>query len=182
VSIGFGLWIGYPVAYPYYYDPYYYDPYYPPYYYPGPYGPYGYPAPPAYPPYPPAYPSPNYPPQYPPSNYPSQYPSAPSQYPSARSQYPSAQAGSIRVEPGRPAENAAHAAGLSFDVTPITAEVFIDGSYVGTVGQFTPSMQPLDVRPGHHRVEIRASGYRTLNFEVDVTAGQVMPLQGTMER
>ena len=83
------------------------------------------------------------------------------------------------MQPGQPSANVG---GLSFDVTPNTAEVFVDGGYIGTVGQFTPSTQPLDVRPGHHRVEIRGTGYRTLNFDVDVVAGQVTPFQGAMER
>jgi len=214
VSLGFGLWVGYPVSYPYYYDdPYYYGSYG----YPDPYGPYypstRYPAyPPAYSQYPPAYPSqyPNYPssyptPSYPPSNYPStQYPS--SQYPSSRypssqypsSQYPSSQypsnyppssssrspqppraSGSVGVRPGQPSTNVG---GVSFDITPETAEVYVDGSLAGTVGEFTPSTRPLDLPPGHHRIEIRASGYRTLTFEENIVAGQVLPFQGEMER
>jgi hypothetical protein len=190
VSLGFGLWVGYPVAYPYYYDnPYYYAPY-------GYSDPYAYSYPPApYPAYPstypqyPAYPS-QYPSNYPPpysSNYPPQYPSnSPSRYPSnyppqsaPRSpQYPSA-SGSVGVQPGQRSTNVG---GVSFDITPDIAEVFVDGSFAGTVGEFTPSARPLDLPPGHHRIEIRASGYRTLTFEENIVAGQVLPFQGTMER
>ena len=72
--------------------------------------------------------------------------------------------------------------GVSFEITPSTAEVFIDGSYVGTVGEFTPTTQPLGLTPGRHQMEIRAPGYRTMNFDVDIVAGQVIPYQGTMER
>jgi hypothetical protein len=197
VSLGFGLWVGYPVSYPYYYDdPYYYDPYYTPYGYSDPYAypPARYPAyPSTYPAYPPPYPS-SYPPQnpsnYPPtysSNYPSQYPSnSPSQYPSnyppqstSRSpQYPSA-SGSVGVQRGQRSTNVG---GVSFDITPDTAEVFVDGSFAGRVGEFTASARPLDLTPGHHRIEIRASGYRTLTFEENIVAGQVLPFQGTMEQ
>jgi hypothetical protein len=81
------------------------------------------------------------------------------------------------VQPGQ-----ANTGGLSFEVTPSTAQIFVDGSYVGTTGQFTPSSQPLGLTAGHHRVEIRAPGYRTMTFEPDVVAGQVIPYQGTMER
>ena len=35
---------------------------------------------------------------------------------------------------------------------------------------------------GHHHVEIRANGYQTMSFDVDIVAGQVIPYQGTMER
>lgn len=203
VSLGFGLWVGYPVAYPYYYnDPYYYDPYYAPYGYSDPYA-YPYPAarypayPSTYPAYPPAYPS-QYPPVYPPQN-PSSYPppyssSTPSPYPSnSRSPYPSnyppqspsrspqypSASGSVGVQQGQQQTNVG---GVSFDITPDTAEVFVDGSLAGTVGEFTASARPLDLPPGHHRIEIRANGYRTLTFEENIVAGQVLPFQGTMER
>ena len=72
--------------------------------------------------------------------------------------------------------------GLSFDVTPGTAELFVDNMRVGTVGQFTPTTQPLGLEAGHHHIEVRAAGYHTLSFDVDIIAGQVIPYQGTMER
>jgi hypothetical protein len=72
--------------------------------------------------------------------------------------------------------------GLSFDVTPGTAELFVDNMRVGTVGQFTPTTQPLGMEAGHHHIEVRSAGYRTLSFDVDVIAGQVIPYQGTLER
>jgi len=149
LSLGFGLWVGYPIVYPYaFYDPYY--SYYPPYPYPAPYGPYGYAYPPAGAPAPPA------------DTYPSQSPSA---------------QGSVGVQPGQTSMG-----GLSFDITPNTAQVFIDGNAVGTVGQFTPTSQPLGLPAGSHHVEIRAPGYHTLTFDVQIVAGQVIPYQGAMER
>jgi hypothetical protein len=81
------------------------------------------------------------------------------------------------VQPGQ-----TNTGGLSFEVTPNTAQVFVDGNLVGTTGQFTPTSQPLGLTAGHHRVEIRAPGYRTMTFEPDVVAGQVIPYQGSMER
>ena len=72
--------------------------------------------------------------------------------------------------------------GLSFDVTPATAEVFVDNMRVGTVGQFTPTTQPVGLAAGHHHIEIRTPGYQTMSFDVDIVAGEVTPLQGTMER
>ena len=182
LSLGFGLWAGYPLAYSSaYYDPFY-DPYgyssygyssygYPSYGYPS----YGYPATsyPAYPPasgYPPPsnYPRSNYPPSnYPPSNYP------PSAYPPDR-QGPQ---GSIGVQPSQP-----NTGGLSFEITPNTAQLFVDGASVGTVGQFTPTTQPLGLVAGRHRIEVRAPGYQTMSFDVDIIAGQVIPYQGALER
>ena len=36
--------------------------------------------------------------------------------------------------------------------------------------------------PGRHHIEIRASGHRAMTFDADVTSGQVIPYQGTMQR
>ncbi len=162
VSLGFGLFAGFPIAYPYYYG--YYAPHYSPYGYARPYPRYRYPAY-RYP----AYPYPAYP--YPPTGYPG--------YPT--STYPpySPPSGSVGVQPG---QSQANTGGVSFEITPGTAGVFLDGSYVGTVDQFTPTTQPLGLTPGRHRIEIRAQGYRTMNFDVDVVPGQVIPYRGVMER
>jgi len=170
VSIGFGLWMGYPVPYPYYGSPYPYAPQY--------VDPYAYgAAPPNYPSpnYPSNYPSPNYPSNYPPPNYPSSYP-APN-YPS--SNYPPQRpAPPVGVERG----DAQSESGISFEITPENAALFVDGTYVGTAGEFGPAAQPLDLAPGHHRVEVRAPGYRTTTFDADVQPGQVIPFQGTLQR
>jgi hypothetical protein len=170
ISLGFGLWAGFPIAYPSYYG--YYDPYYDPYGYAYPVASY-----PAYPP--PAYAPSAYPPApYPPSSYPpASYP--PASYP--RSGYPPS--GSVDVDaqvPNQP--NQANMGGVSFEVTPTTAEVFVDGQYLGTVGQFTATSQPLGLTPGRHHIEIRAAGYRTMALDADIVAGQVIPYQGTLER
>jgi len=160
-SIGFGIWAGFPIAYAY---PYYY-PYYPyAYPYPYPYYDYGYsyPYPPAYGAYPPP-PPPQ--PQYGGSAYPSQYPPQPS--------------GSVGVQQGPANQNMG---GLSFEITPGDAQVFVDGVLVGAVSQFTPSSQPLGLTPGRHRIEIKAPGYQTLDFDADIVAGQVIPYQGVMQR
>jgi hypothetical protein len=147
VSLGFGLWVGFPIAYPAYLG--YYYPYYAPYPYPV-YAPYPYPA---YPEYPATYP----PPAYPPAVYPS---------------------GSVGVQPGVQTNTG----GVSFEITPATAEVWVDGAYVGTVGQFTPTSQPLGLTPGRHHIEIRAPGYQTMVLDADIVPGQVIPYQGAMQR
>jgi hypothetical protein len=168
-SIGFGLWVGYPVPYTYaYYDPFYYGAYAYPYGYPSTV----YPAP--YPDgYPPSTPYPSYPPStYPPSSYP---PSAP--YPPDGTPQSVPDPNSIGVQPGQ-----ANTGGVSFDITPSNAELLVDGNYVGTVGQFTPSSQPLGLPAGRHQISVQADGYRPLSFEVNVIAGQVIPYQGNMER
>jgi hypothetical protein len=69
--------------------------------------------------------------------------------------------------------------GLSFDITPIAA-VFIDGKYVGTVEDFSPTEQPLTLAPGRHHIDVRAQGYETVSFDITGIPGQVIPYQGTM--
>jgi hypothetical protein len=177
LNLGFGLWLGYPVAYTSYYG--YYNPYYYPYAYPYPAAPYTAP----YPPYPsPAYPSGAYPPPpyppaaYPPASYPpSAYP-PPASYP--QSPYPpsSYPQGSVAAQPGQPT------GGMSFEITPADAQLYVDGQYVGTVGQFTPMSQPLGLTAGRHHVQITAPGYRTLELDANIIAGEVLPYQGTLER
>jgi hypothetical protein len=177
LSLGFGLWAGFPVAYPYYSGYPYGYPY--PYPYPDPYSysyPYSYPAPSyGYPGQAPSgYPSSGYPgqapPSYPSSGYPGQ---APSGYPS--SGYPPA--GTVGVQPG-----AETSGGVSFEITPNTAGAYVDGNYVGTVATFGPMSQPLPLAPGRHHIEVRAPGYQTMAFDTDAVAGQVIPYQGTMQR
>jgi hypothetical protein len=161
LSLGFGLWAGYPFAY----SSAYYDPFYNPYGYSS----YGYPAysypAPGYSPYPPAssYPPPN----YPGSDYSSQ----------AYAQDQGGPQGAVGVQPSQ-----ADTGGLSFEITPSTAQLFVDGSPMGTVGQFTPTTQPLGLPAGRHQIEVRAPGYRTMAFDVDIVAGQVIPYQGALER
>jgi hypothetical protein len=151
-SIGFGLFVGYPVVYPTWAYPYYYYDGYP---YAYPYD--GYPAYPynAYP-YP-AYPAPGY--------------SAPGY---STQPYSVPAPGSVQAQPG------IATGGVSFDITPASAEVFVDGQDVGAVADFSPTSSPLSLAPGRHHVEIRAPGYETMSFDTDVVAGQVIPYQGTM--
>jgi len=119
ISIGFGIWSGYPVTY---YDPYYY--------------PYDY--------YPYAATTPGY------------------------------VAPSVAV-------NQANMGGLSFSISPATAEVWVEGEYFGSVADYTPESQPLGLPAGRHHIELREPGYQVSSFDVDVIAGQVIPYQGQLE-
>jgi hypothetical protein len=162
VSLGFGLFAGYPVRYPYFYGSPYAYPYpypYPAYGYPAPYA---YPPPPAYPPAPPAgYPSTGYPANgYPANGYPAGAPPA----------------GNVNVQPG-----ATNEGGVSFEITPGDADVYVDGANVGRVSDFGPMSQPLSMAPGRHRIELRRAGYQDLVIDADVHVGEVIPYQGAMQ-
>lgn len=170
-SLGIGLWAGYPVSWSAYFGygyPYYYG-YYPaaPYY-----GYYGYPY---YPSYPPSY----YddPPSAPSSSYPSNTYGYGSTYP--QQAQPPQSGGSVAVQPGADQQASG---GVTFEITPSNASVFVDGTYMGTGAEFGPTMQPLGLSVGRHRIEIRAEGYQTMSFDADVTAGQITPYRATLQR
>ena len=166
-SIGFGITLGYPVQYPVY-APYGYG--------------YGYPAPYGYPPYAQSYPSQPYPSEaYPSQQYPSDdYPSP--GYPQSPS-YPQSQSYSYgnNSMPAQP-RDVTNAGGVSFEISPSDAEVFVDGSYVGTVDQFGPQSEPLQLTAGRHRIELRASGMQPMSFDANIVAGQVLPYRGTLQQ
>jgi hypothetical protein len=177
VSVGFGLWVGYPFPYSYaFYTPFYYPyGYYNPYWYGygnGYYAPYGNGrcdsvGPNGYPPYGCAQVAQPYGGGIDPADA------------SAASQ-PSGPQTQTAIGVQTPQQ--ANTGGMSFEITPATAELFVDDVKVGTVGQFTPSTQPLGVKAGHHHVEVRAPGYQIMSFDVEIIAGEVIPYQGVMER
>lgn len=70
--------------------------------------------------------------------------------------------------------------GISFDMQPYDAAVFIDGRYVGAAYDFGPQAAPLTLRSGVHHVELRAENCEPLAFDVTVVPNQVIPYQGTM--
>ena len=115
VSLGFGLWIGFPTAYPFYS--------------------YGY-ANPTY-------------------GYP---------------------LSTLGLAPG------AAYGGISFEIDPYDAAIYVDGDYVGIVSDFGPNAQPLTLRVGTYRVEIQATGYAPIVWDVNVIPGQVIPYRGAMQR
>jgi len=70
--------------------------------------------------------------------------------------------------------------GLSFDIQPSDADLFVDGEYVGAVGTFTPWGEPLTLWPGTHRIAIVRDGFRTMEWDVTVQPGEVIPYRGML--
>jgi hypothetical protein len=138
----------------------------------------GYPLTWAYPYYYPPYP---YYPNYPYYPYPNPYAPGPG-YSVAPPVDVTPDTTTATVETAGAGPDRSNLGGMSFEITPSDAQVFVDGNYAGTAGQFTPSTQPLGVTAGRHHVEVRGSGYKTMSFDVDIVAGQVIPYQGRMER
>ena len=79
-------------------------------------------------------------------------------------------------------EASAPCGGVSFDITPGSAQVYVDGTFAGLVEDFDATSEPLLLAPGTHYVEIRLAGFRTATFDVTITLGEITPYQGTLER
>lgn len=71
--------------------------------------------------------------------------------------------------------------GLTFEVWPATAEIFVDGIYVGTVQDFSADREPLIVVSGTHRILLQAPGYRAAALAVTLAQGQVTPYYGELQ-
>jgi opacity protein-like surface antigen len=73
--------------------------------------------------------------------------------------------------------------GLKIKVTgtdPKQEQVLVNGNYAGTVDDFNGWTQELRLRPGHYRVEIRASGFKPLDFNVMIPPGKTITYRGEL--
>jgi len=69
---------------------------------------------------------------------------------------------------------------LRLDVEPRAGlQIFIDGVYVGTPDDIS---NEFDISAGTHHVELRASGYRTLAFDVAIAEGRAISYRGSLDR
>lgn len=68
---------------------------------------------------------------------------------------------------------AAHGS-LRVDVPQREAEVFVDDFYAGIVDDFDGSAGHVNLTPGPHHIELRASGFETVTFDVNVEAGRTI--------
>jgi PEGA domain-containing protein len=72
--------------------------------------------------------------------------------------------------------------GVSFDIQPYNAAVYVDGNYVGVVNDFSPLQAPLTLPAGSHHIDVGADGFAPLSFDITVVPGQVIPYQGTLSQ
>ena len=75
-------------------------------------------------------------------------------------------------EPGR----------LRVNVVPSSARVYVDGSFIGTVSDVNYGSGGYRLRPGSHRVSVRASGYEGSGASVWVPPGQSVMYQDYLDR
>ena len=71
--------------------------------------------------------------------------------------------------------------GISFAVVPADALVYVDDHYVGLASSFGSDSQPLSLAAGSHRIELLATGFEAVSFEVNVVAGQVIPYRVSLK-
>jgi hypothetical protein len=113
-------------------------------------------------------------------------PQGPNTYSNADSLSNAAYAGNVTAASTLPASIACEASapcgGLSFDITPGNAQIYVDGLFAGVVDDFDDVSTPLLLAPGGHFVEIRLAGYRTATFDVTIVPGEVTPYQGMLDR
>ncbi len=70
--------------------------------------------------------------------------------------------------------------GLRLKVTPDNSEVYVDGYFAGTVDQFNSWYQKLSLQPGAHKIELRAEGFQTAIFDVNIRTGETITYKGDL--
>jgi hypothetical protein len=71
--------------------------------------------------------------------------------------------------------------GLRLKVEPTSAEVLVDGYYMGTVDDFNGVFQKMDLTSGPHHVEIRAPGFRPITFDVRIEPNDTVTYRGELQ-
>jgi hypothetical protein len=69
---------------------------------------------------------------------------------------------------------------LRLQVRPYNAQVFIDGSYAGTVDEFDGTFQSLRLEEGEYQVEIVSPGFEPLTFDVRIVPGEKVTYKGDL--
>jgi hypothetical protein len=69
---------------------------------------------------------------------------------------------------------------LQLEVTPLTAQVFVDTLYVGTVSDVNAKRQ-LQLEAGPHRIEIRAPLHQPLVVDVRIAPNETVTYRGALD-
>ena len=70
--------------------------------------------------------------------------------------------------------------GIRIDLPQRDAEVFADGYFVGTVNDFDGVFQQANLEAGPHRIEIRAAGFETITFDVNIEPGRTITYRSSL--
>ena len=89
--------------------------------------------------------------------------------------------GYLTYDPNVPAETIPLREGrLNLNVSPLSAEVRVDGFYVGTVADFQD--RGLWLEPGPRRIDLRADGYEDATFDVRILEDQTVNYRRDLAR
>ena len=69
---------------------------------------------------------------------------------------------------------------LRLKVRPRSAEVYVDGYFVGIVNEFDGFLQRLRIEEGPHTVELRHPGYEPLTLDVLIVPGEKVTFEGDL--
>lgn len=70
---------------------------------------------------------------------------------------------------------------LYLQMQPGTAQVYVDGAYMGTVDDFRRLIPGRSLDAGTHRVELRASGYETIAFDALISPHETLTYRADLE-
>lgn len=71
---------------------------------------------------------------------------------------------------------------VKISVNPTRAAVFMDGRFVGHVGEFGGVGRALLVAPGNHRIKIALPGYKTFESDINPSANQKVEVKTELVR
>jgi hypothetical protein len=72
-------------------------------------------------------------------------------------------------------------ASVHIEVTPKTAEVYVDGYYAGVVDDYDGTFQRLRVEPGEHEIEIYADGFRPFRQKVYLAVDRTFKIKQALQ-
>lgn len=72
--------------------------------------------------------------------------------------------------------------GVQLDVDPRSAQVYVDGTYVGLISEFSGYYKHLELVAGPHFVTMIAPHYEPLTIPVLVSPGHTLTYRGTLTR
>lgn len=73
------------------------------------------------------------------------------------------------------------AGSVRIDIPQKDATIYVDGFYVGMVEDFNADNEQLNLMPGPHHLEIRAPGYQTATFDVNVQSGRTITYRTALQ-
>lgn len=86
------------------------------------------------------------------------------------------------AEAYEPPLDGAPVGGVQLDIDPRRAQVFVDGTYVGLVEDFSGYFHHLELPAGPHDIAVVAQGYEPLSLHVLVSPGATFTQRATLSR